>query len=219
MNLRFVQTAVLCGLVTFLTESQLFSQSFVDQNINPTTLQVVRVEEDWHLDVGEPDTNVTAPQITTAISPQSNLDGVHAIFTINYQALNEFAPGGLQLQVWNGETAVSHYRLNPDASFNAVGERVSWTQVMNLQNGSLNFRIENGQSTTWGNFGGNGLFSEGVATSLTNLNQYEPQTSIDSSGITFASNRVDEMVLDRVRIYTSDGQVFHVNVGLHVNND
>ena len=88
------------------------------------------------------------------------MSGVHAIFNVNYQALDQFAPGGMQLQVWNGETPISHYRLRPDDAFESVSERVTWTQVMELQNDGLKFRIENGQSTTWGNFGGTHLLTE-----------------------------------------------------------
>ncbi len=220
MQLRFrlVLASGLCCVGLMATSSAL-GQTFVDEHIAPTTLQVVRVEEDWRLDVGEPDPNVTAPQITTAISPRSDLSGVHAIFNVNYQALEQFAPGGMQLQVWNGDTPVSYYRLRPDDEFDNVSERVTWTQVMSLDNGGLTFRIENGQSTTWGTFGGTHLLTESVSTSLTNLNLYDPLTSVDSSGVTFAANRVDALVLERIRIYTSDGQVFHVNVDMHVDND
>jgi hypothetical protein len=219
MQFRNLLPTLLCGVISAAITDPSFGQTFVDDHISPTTLQVVRVEEDWRLDVGEPDARVTAPQITTAISPQGDLSGVHAIFNLNYQALENFAPGGMQLQVWNGLTPITWYRLRPDEELQTPGERVTWTQVMQRQNDGLVFRIENGNSTTWGTFGGTNLLTEKVSTSLANLNRYDPTTSVENSGVTFAGNRVDSLVLERVRIYTSDGQVFHISVGMQVDND
>jgi hypothetical protein len=219
MHRRTFSAVLLCTALVVVLTSSAVGQSFVDQHINPTTLQVVRVEEDWRLDVGETDPGVTAPQVTTAISPLPDLSQLHAIFNLNYQALNTFAPGGMQLQLWNGDTAISHYRLNPDESFDTDGEVVTWTQVMDLTNSGLKFRIENGNSTTWGHFGGSNLLTEQVSTNLVNLNQYDPLVSIENSGVTFAANRAESLVLERIRVYTSDGQVFHITVNMHVESE
>jgi hypothetical protein len=212
---KFAIAIVLVGTVASATHGQ----NFVDDHIAPTTLQVVRIEEDWRLQVGDPDPNVTAPQVTTAISPRGDLEGVHAIFNLNHQALEQFAPGGMQLQVWNGETPISHYRLNPDEVFSDSGEVVTWTQVMELKSSGLLFRIENGQSATWGSFGGNALLTERVSTTLSNLNAYNPLVSVDNSGVVFAGNRVQSLKLERVRIFTSDGQEFSIELNMGVDHE
>jgi hypothetical protein len=209
----------LCGLVFATLSTNTFAQSFIDQHINPTTLQVVKIEEDWRLEVGEPDANVTAPQITTTISPQNDLAGIHAIFNVNYQALDQFAPGGMQLQLWNGETPISFVQLRPEVEFDSIGEIVTWTQQMSWHHGRLTFRIENGNSSTWGPFGGTNLLTESVSTSLPNLNGYDAGDSVENSGVTFAANRVDGLVLERVRIYTDDGQVFTVELNMLTDHD
>ena len=208
--------AVLSGVGLLQLATCAWAQGFVDEHISPVTLQVLRVEEDWELQVGDPDPNVTAPQVTTAISPANDLSGVYAIFNLNHQALDEFAPGGMQLQVWNGETPVSHYRLHPQEVLSDSDELVQWTQVMELTNNGLVFRIENGHSQTWGDFGGSSLLTERVATTLSNLNGYNPQQSVDNSGTVFAANRVRSLVLKRVRVDTSDGQQFEIPLNLSV---
>jgi hypothetical protein len=203
------------GFLSTLLIADASAQSFIDDNINPTTLQVIKIEEDWRLEVGEPDGNVTAPQITTTVSPRPDLDGIHAIFNLNHQALDQFAPGGMQLQVWNGESPVSFVQIAPDAEFETTGEVVTWTQRMTLHDGRLYFRVKNGNSTTWGEFGNDYSLLESVSSNLPNLNGYNPTLSVENSGVTFAANRVDCLILERVRIYTSDGQVFTVELNLH----
>ncbi len=214
--LTLIAFAALC--LPFASVPTVFGQGFVHEHISSDTLQVTRVEEDWQLEVGQPDPNVTAPQVTTAISPQGGLSGIHAIFNLNHQALEQFAPGGMQLQVWNGETPISHYRLNPDDVLSEADEVITWTQVMAINNG-LVFRIENGNSSTWGVFGGDSLLTERVATNLVNLNGYSPQVSVENSGVAFAANRVRSLVLRRVRIHTDDGQVVEVPLNMHVGQE
>lgn len=189
------------------------AQSFVSQHVGNKT--VVRVVEDWKLVVGDPDPNVTAPQVTTAFSPTGTLSGTYAIFNLNHQALETFAPGGMQLQIWTGENARTLRRIRADESFTSPGEEVTWTQEMTLSNNGLRFDIENGQSETWGSFGG-GTLSEQVPTTLTNLNAYNPAVSLSESGVTFARNRVDELVLVRVHLHTSDGTITTVQLDADV---
>jgi hypothetical protein len=210
-----ISAVTVCGFFSVLLTADASAQSFIDDNINPTTLQVYRIEEDWRLEVGEPDANVTAPQITTTVSPHQDLDGIHAIFNLNHQALDQFAPGGMQLQIWNGESPVSFIQISPDSAFATAGEVVTWTQRMTLHEGRLYFRVKDGQSTTWGTFGENSTLLESVSSGLPNLNDYNPVLSVENSGVSFAANRVDCLVLERVRIYTTDGQVFAVELNMH----
>jgi hypothetical protein len=143
------------------------------------------------------------------------LSSIHGIFNVNYQALDNFAPGGMQLQLWNGETPISFVQIRPDSEFETTGEVVTWTQRVTRSNGRLYFRISDGNSTTWGAFGDTSSLTESVSTNLPDLNLYDPAVSVDNSGVTFAANRVDCLVLERVRIYTSDAQTFTVQLNMH----
>ena len=168
---------------------------------------VVRVEEDWELVVAEPDANNNAPQVSCVTSPVGNVESFHAALVLNYQGLPEFVPGGIQLQVWNNETPQLWRKFPNTALMAHPGETVRWTQVMELTECGLTFEIINGSSTTWGSFGGQGYLKKNIYTSLPSLNAYSPDTSVEHSGVSYASNRVTSLVLKRVRLHLSTGEV------------
>lgn len=179
---------------------------------------IVRVEEDWEMVVLTPDDDSSGPQITSVISPVGHLDSLHATFELNHQSLPEFVPGGIQLQTWEGEYPLLFSKFpNPDL-MNTRNEVVTWTQSMKIAEGHLLFAISGGDSTTWGKFGGQGYLRISKATSLENLNGYNPAVSVENSGIPYASNRVKRLVLKRVRVTTADGNqhVDETNRVVHV---
>jgi len=170
-------------------------------------VEIVRVEEDWQLQVATPDPQSDAPQITCLFSPTGDISSIHAAFELNQRSVPWFSPGGLQLQLWNGEWPQGHAQAAATAVMQQPDETVEWTQSMEIAGGVLKFAVTGGHSTTWGDFGGDGLLKIEVPTTLTNLNQYDPQVSVDNSAVGYASNRVSSLVLKRVRVVTSDGDV------------
>jgi hypothetical protein len=172
---------------------------------------VVRVEEDWELVVGQPDSSLDAPQVTAVFSPVGHLNSVHAAFELNHQSQPSFVAGGLQLQIWNGEAPLSSRKFPNPAKMQTSAETVRWTQRMLLWDDVLVFEVSSGSSSTWGSFGGQGYLVAGVSTSLNSLNSYNPQVSVENSGVGYASNRVTSLVLKRVRYRTADGQEFEDN--------
>ncbi len=220
MNRRFPLVKTLAFLTLFFGLASItVAQDFINSHVIPNSLRVIQIEEDWELSVGETDTKVTAPQVTTAISPQGDVSGLHAIFNINHQALDVFAPGGMQLQLWNGESAISYFKIRDGDVLAINGEAVRWTQRMSLNDGVLTFKIVNGTSETWNEFGDEKLLTAAIATEIPNLNLYDPHVSVNSSGTVFAGNRVDWLVLKRVRAFTADGQVFSINVDIDVDHE
>ena len=182
-----------------LLAADLFAQS--------SSVSVVRVEEDWELYVGEPDANSIGPQVSVTISPFSHLNGWHAVFELNHQSLPKFVAGGLQLQIWNGETP-SESRKFPSANLFATPEEVvKWTQTMTVNGALLTFEVENGSSTTWGSFGGQGYLRHSTPAAVKNLNDYSPEVSVSNSGAGYAGNRVKLLVLRSVRYELSNGQI------------
>ena len=170
--------------------------------------KLVRVEEDWELVVAKPDSNSTAPQITCVTSPFSHVDSMHITFEINHQSHPEFRPGGLSLQLWDGEYAVD-CRCHPSSRVLAnENEVIRWTQVISLQNGYLVFAIQDGTSKTWGNFGGKDYLLTYEKSTIGDLNQYNAATSVKNSGIGFAANRVTSLTLKEVRVFTQTGESF-----------
>ena len=170
-------------------------------------ITVVGIEEDWEMVVASPDANSTAPQVSCTISPLSHVNSLHATFELNHQSQPEFVAGGLQLQVWNDEQPLSSRKFPNPEVLDTDNEVVRWTQSLTLDAGTLTFEITDGTSTTWGNFGSQGYLRASLTTNLENLNGYDPEISVQNSGIAYAGNRVTTFVLKRVRATLATGEV------------
>ena len=167
---------------------------------------IIRIEEDWELVIGEPSPNSDAPQVTCAMSPLSDMDSYNATFVVNHHEVPAFAAGGLQVQAWNGENLLGSQRAPNQAVLATPGEIIRWTQVLNkTANGVVEFEVIGGSSTTWGNFGGEGSMKLPITAEIPNLNGYNPENSVEHSGVSYAGNRVQLLVLKRVRLYTDEG--------------
>ncbi|MBU4270991.1 MAG: hypothetical protein KKE86_00600 [Planctomycetes bacterium] len=166
---------------------------------------ITRIEEDWELVIGEPSPNSDAPQVTCAVSPLSDMNSYSATFVVNHHEAPAFAAGGLQLQAWNGETLLASRRAPNQAVLATPGETIRWTQVMKKTADGVEFEVLNGSSTTWGGFGGEGTLKLPIAAPIPNLNGYNPENSVEHSGVSYAGNRVQSLVLKRVRAYTDEG--------------
>jgi hypothetical protein len=177
---------------------------------------IVRIEEDWELSVKVPDYEITAPQIITAMTPLDNLAGIHATFEINHLSSVAFATGGLHLSTWCGETHLAVCHAGNYASMYTDGEVVRWTQAMSLKDGRLVFEIGKGSSLTWGKFGDDGSLKLDLATTLQDLSTYRPAVSAKESEVSYASNRVQNLVLKQVRYTRASGQTTTENATKYI---
>jgi hypothetical protein len=164
-----------------------------------------RVEEDWALVIDTPDTTANGPQITTTMSAfGDNTAGPYPAFDMNYREYPSYGPGGMQVQVWSGESLVG-LSTKGRSQLNTPGETITWTQAMSIDgSGTVTYSIKSGVSTTWGAFGqGNALNSVSFSTSLTSLAAYSPGVSIANSGATWQSNHVMSLAVVQVRYYSN----------------
>ena len=226
---------------------------------------IIRVEEDWELVVIDPDPDSSGPQINCLISPIGNANGTYATLELNHHSLNSDEEGGMQLQVWDGESRVGPAKVVTAATLSTSWETITWTQSMRVSGTGLVFEVINGSSETWTKFGtdtsttdttlktdytstdyvltdttldsstntldgtktyvveDDAVLIDGsvdtrtlttdeplysaVSSSLTNLNAYDPQVSVDESGVAYGANLVQSLKLVRVRKYMSDGTV------------
>ena len=228
---------------------------------------IIRVEEDWELVVIDPDPDSSGPQINCLISPIGNANGTYATLELNHHSLNSDEEGGMQLQVWDGESRVGPAKIVTAATLSTLWETITWTQSMRVSGTGLVFEVINGSSETWTKFGtdttsttdttlktdytstdyaltdttladsstntldgaktyvveDDALLIDGsidtriltsddplysaVSSSLTNLNAYNPQVSVDESGVAYGANLVQSLKLVRVRKYMSDGTI------------
>jgi hypothetical protein len=184
-----------------------YSAMGTQRAFSDTAANVVQVEEDWELVVANPDNANTAPQVTCTISPYPHLNNLHSVVEINHKTVPSFAAGGVHLQTWVGEYNLTRKSIESTASLATSNEVITWTSRMKLTLNSLNFSVQNGQSTTWGTFGGGTTLHSVYGTSLLNLDSYSPDFSVANSGVGFANNRVKTLTLKRVRYTLLNGQV------------
>ena len=167
---------------------------------------VVLVEEHWELKIGEPDADRSAPQVTMVMSPTDNLDGEHFLFTINHAGVPSYQAGGVQMQAWDGEELLGYDDDDEVGALHNAAETLTWVQRLRVDSGMLKFRILNGQSMTWNQFGNEDM-ALNVATSLTRLNTYKPAVSLSESQVNYAENRVVSLTLTKLKWVTADGTV------------
>jgi hypothetical protein len=167
---------------------------------------VVRVEEDWVLQVRSPHLEGNSPQVTTVLSPDPD-SGVYLAFDINHRSLPEFTSGGLQLQAWNDDEPMAHSDFPSGAGMDTPGEVVTWTQAVALDGAQMTFEIKQGASTTWGEFGGDEHLKATIPSPVADLHAYRVDYSVSNSGVGYAANRVELLVLKEVRWYGPDGLV------------
>lgn len=171
---------------------------------------VFRVEEDWSLVVLTPDVDVNGPQVTCVISPLT-INDAYCAFDINYHTQPDYSAGGLQMHVWDPNSPMVTCNFPNTGLMKTPGETVTWTQNMWLAGGVLSFQVTNGNSQTWGSFGGAGSVLLSVNTSLTDLNGYNSNVSLASSGVSFATNLVSSLTLEAVRWYDVNGNLIQQN--------
>ena len=143
------------------------------------TPDVLRVEEDWELILDEPSNSLAAPP--------------------------SFYSGGLQLQSWSDDLFLYSKNFR-EGEFSTTGETISWTQSLKVNNNILTLRIKDGQSDTWGSFGGTQMqLSELIL--VNNLNNYSPETSVENSAVTYGAYRVVKLRIKEVRYYDADNNL------------
>ncbi|MDH3718339.1 MAG: hypothetical protein OES79_09490 [Planctomycetota bacterium] len=193
-----------------LVFAALFSLLVLHANVSQAAENdVVRVEEDWELVLTEPSDAKTCPQFETAMSPHGHADADYARVTWNYREFDTFHGAGLQVQTWHGDQLQWHRSVS-EQDLSNTAEGIIWTQALETDGTTSVFRIINGQSTTWGSFGGDDTAVQ-LAKSVANLNGYTTGTSTANCQITYGLNRVSLLRIKEVRRYRADGELISVD--------
>lgn len=167
---------------------------------------VQRVEEDWELVLNTPSGELESPQFHTVMSPHSGTSGRFFQATWNYRDAETYLAGGMQVQELYGEELMQIKEVGQEP-LSTTAETVSWTQSLELAGTSMKFTVFNGQSSSWGSFGGSSMQLT-CSSYLTSLNNYNPNTSVKNSWITYGANRVNELRIKEVRYYDHWGLVW-----------
>ena len=185
------------GARTFLVTLAIFATA---ANAEPPK-DILKVEEDWMVILNVPGEDVDSPQFHTIMSPYPNLDNMHFQVNWNYREYPDFAAGGLEVLSWDGESLRRSQTMRTQ-QLSTSAETLTWTQSLVTNGNLISFQITNGQSTTWGTFGGMTLDR---AHPLTNLDTYAADTSVANSMVTYGCNRVDLIMIVEVRKYNEEG--------------
>jgi hypothetical protein len=160
-----------------------------------------RIEEDWNVVLGTPDTSTNCPQLLTAMSPTGSDTDPSGIFKLNYRDQPSYQAGGLSAQVWQGKQFLSNSDQGT-VQCTTANETITWTQRMSVSGGNLNFKVLSGNSSTWGQFGVNDTdLAVNTSSSLADLSGYSPANSVAKAGATYGADRVTTMTLIQVRYY------------------
>ncbi len=178
--------------------------------------QIVGVEEDWEVVMGEPDPGKSSPQILTWMSPSQSLDGQHFGVDLNLVQRPDFSSGGFQVRAFDNEALIDNAFSENGDKLSHAGETIRWTQKMFLSNNQLYCEVTNGSSQSWGTFGGPATRVRFLNVEVSNLNNYSPNHSAEWSGVGYGANRVEHFRLKTVRLFTSDGDVHTVPVNAEI---
>lgn len=196
--------AIVTGLVLFVVPT--VSRAQVPA---PLAEPVIGVEEVWQLVLVEPDGGVYSPQFTTVMSPTGDLDSFYVQVSWNYREFPDFTPGGYQVQAWNDDQLL-RLRDDPEDVFNDQLEVTVWTQTMATFGCGIAFAVFDGQSTSWGLFGGpDTVVSDNIA--MWNLDNYSPDVSVRNTCITYGANRVALLMIAEVRYYGPESGLLYVD--------
>jgi hypothetical protein len=167
---------------------------------------VTRIEEDWEMDVVFAKDELGAPQIVTLMSPDSSTSS-YFTFEINSTTLPEPEDGGLQVHAWVGDESYDSKTPPTDDTLDRSREIITWTQVMEVQDGMLVFSVENFRSRSLGDFQNDSQLEVSMPTSMEDLSTYHYEHSVDEAGVPYAMNRVNSMTLRRVRLYSGGSEL------------
>jgi hypothetical protein len=181
--------------------------------------KILEIEEHWELRVGEPDAERSAPQATMVVSPYDDLDGAFFVFTLNHRSVPAYSPGGMQLQLWDGESAVEVAHGSAVGALDQTNDVVRWVERLKIDNGVLSFEVVDGSSTSWGAFGNDGSLRITTPSSLEGLNGYRPAISLTVSQVGYAGNRVQSLILTKLVWHTDDGEVHQLEAPIDIDAD
>lgn len=184
-----------------------------------SSADVVSIEEHWSLNVGGPELERCAPQVSMVMSPIDNVDGNHFVFLLNHSTFPGFVAGGLQLQHWDGGFVMNTANSDKQGILSYDQETVSWVQRLSLDDGIVTMEIKDGDSQSWGSFGQGANLRLSYSSGLARLNNYRPSISISDSGIGFAGNRVSSLTLNKLKWTLVDGTVNELVAPIDIDTD
>lgn len=179
--------------------------------------RIVRIEEDWEMQVVQPDEQLDAPQVTTCMLPFGSSSNLLFQLDINHGSTPSFSAGGLQLRICDDDRCYSSVRILAGVKLRQQSEQLSWTQVVQKSPEGYLFGIINGSSSSLGTMADaqDVAYISDSEVGPGSLETYDLRNSLENSEVSYAGNRIGWLRLRNIRVYYSNGQL----VQLPLNSD
>jgi hypothetical protein len=168
---------------------------------------VYRIEEDWIINIGEPAPDTDSPQITLVFGPADPESSTHAVFEINHSTQPSFQAGGMQLQCWYGDSLMGYRDQHHPAELHIDNETLTFTSATELKNGNMTLEIINGQSASFGEFGGEVYLRMSLNSVRTSLDGFDEAFSLEHSKCGWGANRVKKFARKAIRYFDDQGNL------------
>jgi len=199
VNLRYVSALLALASLAVVPA---MSQAAAGGGVKST--DITQIDENWEAQIGTPNSSLGSPQMTFLISPTGDTSGYYAVFTVNQR---DGAVGGLQLTLYNGDTAVSgaSQTYSNTSKLATTSEKISWTTSMSYSSGTLTVSVGNLNSTTWGN-DNKAILTVSTSASLDYLNSYDLTGGVSAanSGVDYGNQRVSKLTIKSITPYTGN---------------
>ncbi|XZE52092.1 hypothetical protein SH139x_003774 [Planctomycetaceae bacterium SH139] len=194
--------ALICAIFASLTATPAYSAE----------PYLYKIEEDWELVINDPAPAIHSPQLTIYTSPVSDGASKYFQLQLNHAADAWFSGGGFQVAAAVNEEVMDRARSDVQTALASSGDTISWTVVMACLNNEFLYAVKDGNSASWGNFGGPEYLVRIPSGEIQDLTGYQYQNSFDSLDIGFGANRVQSLKLKQVRLFDSAGGVQEITV-------
>ena len=173
-----------------------------------------RIEEDWELILNTPDGANGSPQIAFEMTPDAG-SPLTGIFLINDRDTPNFIAGGVQVQLWNGDTNVATANFGSTTLSNK-DEKITFTLYMDRQTGGqLKYGVLRGLCTTWGDLSKASL-NVSCPDNTNTFTNYLSANSVGNAQITLGASRVKSLKVLQVRKYYVKGSGKDTESGITV---
>jgi hypothetical protein len=173
----------------------------------PVPTGASRVEEDWEIVIKEPSTATDSPQLSVVFGPADPESKTHAVFELNHATQPSYLKGGMQLQCWWGEELVDYRNQHHPSDLHVNNETITFTTATQTGNNKILMEVLNGNSTSFGAFGGETSLRAQVNLAKADLSDFDSNYSLQHSGCGWGKNRVSKFTRKAIRYYDKDGSL------------
>jgi hypothetical protein len=216
-RLRTPKSSHVCVVLTasliMVTSGQVFAGKKVDVEnyIAEGGKHVVRVEEHWKVRVSFPDPAKDLPQFSFVLTPTRDFNGPHMVVALNHHTEPQFAPGGVQLQSYDGPQLISvHSKLHGKRLWQ-TDDDIEVRMAIEVVDGALKYEVFKLKGKSWGDNKDSQWLFVSQPTSLPHLDNYDAALTHTWTGAGAGVHCLEKAEVTKVRYTFSDGKDIDVD--------